>query len=129
MNRDKAQPFVLVVEDNYDISVVFARASRAANCEVQVVRSGDTALTWLQSTEPDLVVLDLFLPRVSGEDILEYIRSSERLDNTKIIVATAYAQLEEKLRDQANIVLMKPVSFKVLRDMIVRLTGTGELGE
>jgi DNA-binding response OmpR family regulator len=117
-----------VIEDDYDISVVFARAARSAKCNVQVIRSGDTALTWLQSTEPDLVVLDLFLPRVSGEDILEYIRSSERLDNTRIIVATAYAQLEEKLRDQANIVLMKPVSFKVLRDMIVRLTGTGELG-
>lgn len=126
MSHAAERPSVLVVEDDYDLSVVFAAAARDVGCEVQVLRSGDTALMWLNNTEPDLVVLDLFLPRVPGGDILHYIRSEERLGNTKVIVVTAYRQLEEGLRDHADLILMKPVTYQALRDAVAQILSGGE---
>ena len=114
----------LIIEDEYDISIIFARALQAAGFETEIIRAGDTALTWLSCTTPALVILDLHLPRVPGEDILHYIRAEERLANTKVIIATAYASMAERLRDKVDWTLMKPVSFSQLRDLAARF-GTG----
>jgi CheY-like chemotaxis protein len=117
------KPLALIVEDEFDISVVFSRALQAAGFETQAIRSGDTALEWLSSNKPDIVILDLNLPRVTGPEILQYIRADERLTKTPVIIATAYARLAEGIRDQADQVLFKPVSFAQLRDLSARLVG------
>lgn len=117
------KPLALIVEDEFDISIVFSRALQAAGFETEIIRSGDVALEWLSSSKPDIVILDLNLPRVTGPEILQYIRADERLAKTPVIIATAYARLAEGLRDQADQVLFKPVSFAQLRDLSARLVG------
>ena len=118
------KPLALIVEDELDISIVFSRALQAAGFETAVIRTGDIAMEWLASSKPDIVILDLNLPRVTGPEILEYIRSDERLAKTPVIVATAYARLAEGVRDQADRVLFKPVSFAQLRDLSARLVSS-----
>jgi two-component system phosphate regulon response regulator PhoB len=113
----------LIVEDELDISIVFSRALQAAGFETEIIQSGDDALEWLSSSKPDIVILDLNLPVVTGPEILRYIRADERLAETPVIIATAYARLAAGLRDQANQILFKPVSFAQLRDLSVRLVG------
>lgn len=115
------KPLALVVEDEYDISIIFAKALQSAGFETQIIRSGDAALLWLSSMTPDVVVLDLNLPRVPGTEILHAIRADPRLINTKVVVATAYPRLAESLRDEADCILAKPVSFGQLRDLVIRL--------
>ena len=115
------QPLALIVEDERDVSLVFSRALQAAGFRTKVVYAGDDAIEWLSSAEPDMVVLDLNLPRVVGSDVLKYIRSEDRLADTPVIVATAYARLAEGLHDQVDRVLFKPVSFRQLRDLAARL--------
>lgn len=110
----------LVVEDEQDISFIFAKALEAAGFEPHIVHAGDTAIEWLSSATPNVVILDLNLPRVPGSEVLHYIRSDARLNNTKVIVATAYVQLAEDIYDKADCVLCKPVSFKQLRDLAAR---------
>lgn len=117
------KPLALIVEDEFDISIVFSRALQAAGFETEIIRSGDVALEWLSSSKPDIVILDLNLPRVTGPEILQHIRADERLAKTPVIIATAYARLAEGLRDQADQVLFKPVSFAQLRDLSARLVG------
>jgi CheY-like chemotaxis protein len=117
------KPLALIVEDELDISIVFSKALQAAGFETEVIRSGDTALEWLSSSKPDIVILDLNLPCVSGSEILQHIRADERLTKTPVIVATAYARLAEGIRDQADQVLFKPISFAQLRDLSARLVG------
>src|SRR4030042_1139794 len=112
-----AKPLALIIEDERDISIVFSKALKAAGFETQMVCSGDEALEWLASGSPDIVILDLNLPQVSGPKILHHIRSSERLAQTPVIVVTAYARLAEDVRDTADQVLFKPVSFAQLRDL------------
>jgi DNA-binding response OmpR family regulator len=113
----------LIIEDEYDVSIIFAQALRAAGFETEIVRSGDTALTQLTCMTPDVVVLDLHLPRVPGTQILEQIRADPRLSSTRVIVATAHPQLAESVKGQTDWVLNKPVSFGQLRDLATQLTG------
>ena len=71
-----------------------------------------------------MVVLDLHLPEISGETILHQIRADERLAGTSIMVATADPHLAETLRSEADLVLIKPISFGQLRDLAIRLRPT-----
>lgn len=123
------KPLALIVEDELDISVVFSRALQAGGFDTEVIRSGDAALEWLSSSKPDIVILDLNLPCVSGPEILQYIRADKRLAKTPVIIATAYARLAEGVRDQADQVLFKPVSFSQLRDLSARLVGSVPLSK
>jgi DNA-binding response OmpR family regulator len=113
--------FALIVEDETDLAIIFSKALQEAGFETQIVRAGDTALMWLASTTPQIVVLDLHLPRVSGEEVLEQIRADERLKDTKVIIATADPRMAETLQDRADLVLLKPIGFSQLRDLAARL--------
>ncbi len=115
-----SRPLALVIEDEYDVSIIFSKALEAVGFEAQIIRSGDTALVWLSSTTPDLVILDLNLPRVPGADILHYIRGDTRLARTKVIVATAYSRLVDSLQDEPDWILIKPVTFGQLRNLAAR---------
>ena len=123
------KPIALVVEDEYDISLIFARALQSAGYETEIVRSGDTALTWLRAATPDLVILDLQLPRVPGTQILHYIRTDSRLTGIRVIVATAHPNLAATLQDRTDWVLIKPVNFGQLRDLDKRFSPTKPGGD
>jgi two-component system phosphate regulon response regulator PhoB len=114
-------PLALIVEDHKDIADIFAEALKEAEFEIEIIRAGDTALTRLAETTPDIVVLDLDLPRVSGSEILRHIRADERLAKTRVIIATAFPDLAVGLEEKADLVLIKPVSFSQLRDLATRL--------
>jgi DNA-binding response OmpR family regulator len=116
------KPLALIVEDEKDISVIFAKALHAAGFETEVAYSGDTAITWLASNTPDVVVLDLHMPRVAGTDVLQHIRAEPRLENVNVIIATAYPHMAESLHDAADWIFFKPVSFSQLRDLATRFT-------
>jgi two-component system response regulator AdeR len=107
----------LIIEDDEDLSVIFSEALQAAGFKTEIIQSGDKALARLAVTAPDVVVLDLHLPRVAGMDILHQISADARLVGTRVIVATAHPRMAESLRDEADLVLLKPISFSQLRDL------------
>jgi DNA-binding response OmpR family regulator len=121
--------FALIVEDETDLAIIFAKALQEAGFETQIVRAGDTALMWLTSTTPQVVVLDLHLPRVSGEEVLEKIRADERLKDTQVIIATADPRMADILQDKADLVLLKPIGFSQMRDLAARLGAQAALEE
>lgn len=116
-----SKPLALVVEDEYDIAIIFAKALQAAGFETQIIRSGDTALKWLSSKTPDLVVLDLQLPDVPGTEVLQHIRANPRLAEVHVIIATAYPHMAETFQDEVDWMFFKPVSFNQLRELAARL--------
>jgi CheY-like chemotaxis protein len=115
------RPIALVVEDERDLADIFAMALRSAGFEVEIVRSGDAALARLDEIAPDVVVLDLHLPGVGGATVLRHIRERPGLVGTRVIVATADDRAAELLQDQADLLLIKPVSLNQLRDLAARL--------
>ena len=111
----------LVIEDDTNLVELFSEALRRAGFETESIQSGDVAMQRLKEKIPSVVVLDLHLPKVSGQEILSHLRNDARYSKTRVIVASADATLAETLNDQADFVLVKPVSFPQLRDLASRL--------
>jgi DNA-binding response OmpR family regulator len=114
-------PLALVIEDDLNLAAIFAEALQSAEFETEIIQTGRTALARLAITTPAVVLLDLHLPYVSGEEILRQIRANERLVKTQVIITTADARLAEGLQAEADLVLLKPISFNQLRDLATRL--------
>ncbi len=112
----------LIIEDDEDLSFIFAEAMRAAGFEPEIIRDGQVALDRLDGAAPSVILLDLHLPHVAGTDILKQIRAREHLKKVRVVVATADARLAEQTDRQADIVLIKPISFSLLRDLATRLS-------
>ncbi len=115
-------PLVLIVEDDEKMADVFSLALQAAEFETETVQDGAAALAWLAKSVPDVVVLDLHLPYVAGPDVLRRIRADTRLSKTKVILVTADDRLADILREQADLVLLKPVSPEHLCLLAKRMT-------
>ena len=107
----------MVIEDDAALATIFFEALETTGFETEIVRSGDIALTRLVVTEPDVVVLDLHLPRIEGTDILHEMRADPGLAKTQVMIATADPRLAEPLQEQADLVLQEPLSFSQSRNL------------
>jgi CheY-like chemotaxis protein len=115
---------LLLAEDNPDdveIAIRALRKSRLIN-DIRVVRDGEEALSLLfpdgvrdlDQFRPDLILLDLNLPKVSGFDVLDRIKTSDELSSTPVIVLTVSEREEDIARAYrlgANTYITKPVDF------------------
>jgi CheY-like chemotaxis protein len=119
--QTQLMPQALIVEDDETLAVIFTQALKQAAFETETVRNGRDALARLATLTPVVVVLDMHLPEVSGSTILQYIRQDPRLVKTQVILATADAVMADAYDAQADLVLIKPVSFTQLRDLAMRL--------
>lgn len=115
------KPLAYVIEDDEDLCFIFSEAMRAAGFEPEPISDGQIAIDRLAVNQPSVVVLDLHLPSASGADILRRIRASAHLKDTRVIIASADARLAEQISSQADFVLIKPVSFSLLKDITSRL--------
>ncbi len=113
-------PLALIIEDDPDLSTVFAEAIQAAGFSSEVYHAGDLAIKRLEGPAPHLVVLDLHLPGVTGHRILDFIKEQPHLSEVHVIVASADDRLAQSLYGKASLVLLKPISFVQLRDLAGR---------
>lgn len=112
----------LIIEDDEDLASIFAEALRGVGFEVEHVADGSIAQARLRSAAvPYLILLDMHLPHVSGADLLADIKKDERFNETIIIITTADARMGETYSEQADFVMVKPISFVQLRDLTSRL--------
>jgi len=116
-----ANPLALVVEDDPQQSEIFSQALKQAGYVVEACSDGQKTLDHLANATPHIVVLDLNLPTVSGDQILAYIRSEPRLETIRVILATANPRQAELLRGDSDLVLIKPISFTQLKTLAERL--------
>jgi len=114
----------LIIEDERDLATIFSNALEAAGFQTEIINAGDKAVERLADIVPDVVILDLHLPRVAGTDILQRIRADARFADTRVLVTTADARMAETLADQADLVLIKPISFSQLRDLAMRMAAS-----
>jgi CheY-like chemotaxis protein len=115
------KPLALIVEDERDVALYFSMALQDAGFETEIVSSGDAALRLMADIVPQMVILDLYLPRMGGAEVLRRIRADERLAETRVIIASADARAAEFLQGMADLILVKPVSLNQLRDLAARL--------
>ena len=88
---------ILIVEDNEIVSRLLARLLRHQGHTVDTRDSGEAALTFLQNTLPHLIILDLMMPGMDGNEVLRRVRDDPRTAALPVIVHTAIA--DETMRD------------------------------
>jgi DNA-binding response OmpR family regulator len=91
---------ILFVEDDDALASVYLVRLQAEGFEVQRVANGEDALAAAISFKPDLVLLDVMMPKVSGFDVLDILRNTPETANLKIIMLTALSQESDKKRAQ-----------------------------
>ncbi|MDC7233070.1 MAG: response regulator [Spirochaetales bacterium] len=113
---------ILVVEDNTINLYLLENILEAAGCRVFQALNGEEAMEELEASDPDIVLLDMGLPRKSGLEVIREIRAREKYRNLPVIAVTAYSHKDDLDRFEdagINAVITKPVSEDVLIDTIM----------
>lgn len=114
-------PVALIVEDDPEAGELLEIVLGAAGLIPFVVELGGKALSLMAASVPDLVVLDLHLPDVSGADVLRDIRANPRSAETPVIITTAHPQMAQAVWGEANLVLVKPIPCEVLKNKVIEM--------
>jgi DNA-binding response OmpR family regulator len=115
------KPLAFVIEDDRNLSMAFAMAVESAEYDVEILNDGRSAIQRLNEAIPTTVILDINIPYITGVEILRVIKADSRFNNTKVIVTTADDRTAERLRDSADLVLVKPVGYHQLKDLATRM--------
>jgi DNA-binding response OmpR family regulator len=79
---------ILIIEDDQVVANVYGNKLAGEGYQAEIALDGETGLKTLRTLQPDLIVLDLMLPRMSGVDVIRQIRSESEFSNLPIIVFT-----------------------------------------
>src|SRR4051812_13310418 len=113
---------ILFVEDDEALASVYSMRLEAEGFQVRRVPNGEDALAAALEYKPDLILLDVMMPKVSGFDVLDILRNTPETANLKIIMLTALSQESDKERAQqlgADEYLVK--SQVVIADVIEKI--------
>lgn len=113
-------PYALVVDDDPAVAEIFQRALLDCGYLADIMDSGHKAQAQLVFTTPDLVLLDLHIPNLSGEIILRQLRGQLRFANTRVVITTGDRGALERLSNLADEVLLKPIGYEQMRQLAQR---------
>ncbi len=115
---------ILVVEDDPSLARLAQINLQAEGYQVVVDLDGNQACEYLSKNTPDLILLDLMLPTISGWELLRLIRAEERLHKTPVVVISAMARKEDQqraLQEGAWKFFVKPFSIQALLEYVAQL--------
>jgi len=118
---------VLIIEDEEDAAELFAEMMRVSGYRVIKTSKSEPAISMMLEQKPDVVLLDLMMPEVSGLDILRQMRRDPNLSNVPVIVVTAKsmpADIKKGMEAGASTYLTKPVGFHELKEAVERTLGS-----
>lgn len=104
---------ILIVEDNELNMKLFADLLDAHGYETQQTREGLKAISMARTFKPDLILMDIQLPEVSGLEVTKWIKDDESLADIPIVAVTAFAMKgdEKRIRDGGcSAYIAKPIS-------------------
>jgi DNA-binding response OmpR family regulator len=113
---------ILLVEDDDTLASVYKTRLHAEGFDLRRVPNGEDALAVALEYKPDLILLDVMMPKVSGFDVLDILRNTPETTNMKVIMLTALSQESDRERAEAMGVddyLVK--SQVVIADVIERI--------
>lgn len=95
MLSESKNNLILLVEDDHDIRVALRQSLEMANYQVISAPNGKDALKIIQKQKPDLIILDMVMPLMDGEEFLRYKDSDSSLTDIPVMLISAF---EEKLK-------------------------------
>ncbi|WP_107039714.1 response regulator transcription factor [Brumimicrobium mesophilum] len=112
---------ILIVDDEPNIVMTLEYALKKKGFEVFIARDGDEAIELIKTIEPNLVLLDIMMPKVDGFEVLEFVKSDKQFNQTKVIFVSAKnkaSDVEKGIQLGASDYLTKPFSVKKLTEKI-----------
>lgn len=125
---DMNEKTVLIIEDEEDAAELFAEMMRVSGFRVLKTSSSAPALTLMTSDKPDIVILDIMMPEISGLDVLREMRRDPNLNHIPVVVVSAKgtpADIKNGMEAGASTYLTKPVGFLELKEAVSNALGSG----
>jgi two-component system response regulator AdeR len=116
-----SKQLALIVEDAPEIAMIFSDILSMSGLATEIIADGDSAIRRLNELTPDIILLDMHLPRVSGHEVLQFIRMTERLSKTKVVAVTADVLRIPDIENLVDLTLIKPVTFDQISLLSTRL--------
>ncbi len=113
---------ILLVEDDEALANVYKSRLEMEGFEVNHVGDGENALSEAVKYKPDLIVLDVMMPKINGFDVLDILRQTPETANIRVVMLTALSQAKDKERAEqlgADDYLVK--SQVVISDVVDRI--------
>jgi len=115
------QKTVIVVEDEPDAAELFAEMMRVSGFRVLKTFSSTPAISLIADEQPDVVILDIMMPDISGLEVLRFMRREEKLVDIPVIVVSAKSlpsDIRIGLEAGATLYLTKPVGYLDLKKAV-----------
>ena len=112
---------ILIVDDEPNIVISLEFLMRREGFEVSIARDGEEALSRIRDERPDLILLDVMMPKVNGFEVCQAVRSDPKLADVRILMLTAKgreAEIAKGLALGADAYVPKPFST---RDLVVQV--------
>lgn len=117
---------VLVAEDDVDVRLLMLTLLRMRGYKTAEARDGQETLDVARDLRPDMILMDLQLPRLNGFAVARFVRQTEALRSVPIIVVSAHDPAKHRnlaLAAGCNAYVQKPIDFDSLDGMILNLLG------
>ena len=95
MSEPAARPRVMLVEDDLMLAELYRLRMDKEGFEVQACRDGEQALQMAKAFKPQLILLDIMMPKLNGFDVLDILRNTPETKNVKIVVLSAMGQASD----------------------------------
>lgn len=112
---------ILVIEDNLDNMILIADMLKVLQLEVIEAADGEQGIRAAAAEKPDLILMDLSLPRMDGWEATRVIKSDPALSHIPVIAVTAHAMYDDRERARAagcDAYITKPINLRELAQII-----------
>ncbi len=116
-----AQKTVMIIEDEPDAAEMFAEMMRVNGYRVVKMFSSAPAIPMISQEKPDVIILDVMMPDISGLEVLRYMRREPNLASIPVIIVSAKSMpgdIKTGLDAGATKYLIKPVGFRDLVEAV-----------
>src|SRR5436190_13385394 len=118
-SRMTERPVLLIADDNDDVVLLLKSYLRPLECEILVAKDGEEALAIAQARLPDVVLLDVMMPKRSGWDVCQALKAVQRTAHIRVVLVTGRGEVKDRLTGLqlgADEYLVKPFN----RDEVVK---------
>jgi PAS domain S-box-containing protein len=118
---------VLVVDDNVDVAASFSMYLRSGGHDVRIAHNGPAALEAAKEFQPEVVLLDIGLPKMDGYEVARRLREQSEGKNSLLVAVTGYGQEEDRRQAEEagfDAHLVKPADLTALRRLLTDLKGS-----
>ena len=91
------RPVVLIADDSEDVVILLKSYLKPLECDVLVAHDGEEALSVAQARLPDVVLLDVMMPKRSGWEVCQALRAVQRTSHIAVVLVTGRGEVKDRL--------------------------------